>query len=169
MRLRRLFSSTRSPACRAVLISAYVLGAATAVVVAEQATVQRPVAEILDAKGAAGDVIETVRKDAKLEVIGPHEGVWLHVRTPGGKVGYVPASITQNSGGGPDLSGIAGSSTATPTLAPAAGRGLDPEVENYIAAKRLDPAALMRMQARREACRGKVLRDFEQKGKVGSK
>jgi hypothetical protein len=168
MRLTRFVPPARSRSLRAALVSACVLGAATAVVVAEQMAVQRPRAEVLDAKGSAGDVIETIKLNGSLEVLG-HEGPWVRVRTPSGKVGYVANAVFQKSSGGTDLSAASGSSTASRTEASAAGRGLDPDVENYIASKHLDPAALLRMQAIRDACRGKRLRSFEKTGNVGTK
>ena len=166
MHSTRLFSFARSRASRAVLVSACVVGAATAVVVAEQATVQRPRAEVLDAKGSAGEVIETVPINASLEVLG-HEGPWVRVRTPGGKVGYVANAVLVKSGGAPDLSGITGGSNATGTQAGAAGRGWDKEVESYASSKNLNRTGLERMEAMRHTCRGKALRDFKNNGKLG--
>ncbi len=113
MRYRKSFPSPSSRATRVMLASACILGAAAVVVVAEQASVQRPKADVLDAKGSAGDVIETIPLNGTLEVLG-HEGPWDHVRTPSGKVGYVPHAMLVKSNGGSDLAGITGSSTATP-------------------------------------------------------
>ena len=162
----RLFWSARSRASRAVLVSACVIGAATAVVVAEQATVQRPGAEVLDAKGSAGEVIDTVPLNASLEILG-HEGPWVRVRTPSGKVGYVANAVLVKSSGAPDLSGITGGSNATGTQAGAAGRGWDKEVESYASSKNLDRTGLERMEAMRNACRGRALKDFKVSGKLG--
>jgi hypothetical protein len=142
------------------------LVAAAAVVVAEQATVQRPSAEVLDAKGSAGEVIETVPLNASLEVLG-REGVWVRVRTPDGKVGYVASAVLVKSAGAPDLSGITGGSSVSPTETGAAGRGWDKEVESYASSKNLDRSGLQRMEAMRNACRGNVLKDFKKSGDIG--
>lgn len=169
MRANRFFPSVRLRAMRTALISACVLGAATAVVVAEQKIVQRRTgAEVQDMKGSVGEIIEVVPQNTTLEVLG-REGAWVHVRTPSGKTGYISNALLEANSGAPDLSGVAGASNATGTGATAAGRGLDPDVRNYVAAKHLDPAALLRMQATRDACRGKTLRNFEKNGNVGPK
>ena len=165
MHYKRYFPSAGSRSMRAVLVSACVLGTATAVVVAEQATVQRPSAEVLDAKGSAGDVVETVPLNANLEVLG-REGVWVRVRTPSGKVGYVANAVLVKSAGAPDLSAITGGSNTTGTQAGAAGRGWDPDVESYVSSNNLNRRGLERMEAMRAACRGKPTKEFQNAGKL---
>lgn len=156
-------ASEASNASRPVLVAAVFIGAAAAVVAAEQVTVQRPRADIRDIKGSAGVVIETVGRNDKLEVLG-REGHWLHVRTASGKVGYVPEAVQNKGGPAADASGVSGSATVSPTEAAAAGRGWDKEVETYASSKGLSTDGLRRMEAWRQSAAGQPLRDFEQRG-----
>jgi len=165
MRSKGLFPSARSPVVRITVLSACVLGAATAVVIAEQITVQRPQAEVLDAKGSAGDVIEIIPKAGTLEVLGPREGPWIHVRTPSGKVGYIAGAVADAGSDGPDLSGVTGTH-ASGSGATAAGRGWDPEVETYVSSNKLNRKGLEQMEANRRQYRGKPMKEFEKAGKL---
>ena len=149
-------------ASRPVLFAAAVVGAA-AVVAAEQATVERPRAEIRDLKGSAGVVIETVPRGGSLEVLAK-EGHWLKVRTASGKVGFVPEAVRQSGGAAPDASNVSGSAAVSPTEAAAAGRGLDREVEVYANSKGLSTDGLQRMESWRRGALGQPLRNFEQQG-----
>lgn len=166
MRSTRLFPSARPRRVRPFLIAACVLGAATAVVVAEQKTVKRPRAEVLDAKGSAGDVIETVPRDGSLEVLN-RESPWVKVRTATGKVGYVTDAVFEPISASPDLLGSTAGKNASPTEASAAGKGWDPEVEGYVSSNHLNRKGLEEMEKMRAECRGKPMREFQKAGKLG--
>ena len=146
------------------VISGCAICGAAAVVIAEQATVQRPKALVQDMKGSAGEVIETVPQNGTLEVLS-RDGVWARVRTASGKEGYVSAAVFEKNAG-IDLTGLSGDSGPTRTEAGAAGRGWDHEVEMYASSKSLDRRGLQRMEEMREACRGKALRDFLAEGRL---
>ena len=142
-----------------------IAGGAT-IVLAEEVWVKRPELDLRAAPSAAGNVVATVKKGQKLEVLG-REGAWVKV-----KAGDVEGYVSQNSlsdkkvsGGGGVLSAL-GADTSGAT-ASAGATGLDDMAEKYAAAKGMDPKRVDEMIARTKSITADELSAFTREGQVG--
>src|SRR5687768_3633554 len=148
---------------------ALAIAGGTAVALAEEVWVKRPELDVRHAPSAAGNVVATVKKGQRLEVIG-REGAWVKV-----KVGDVEGYVSQNSlsekkvggGGGINLSAVAGGPDTSGATASAGAKGLDDMAEKYAAAKGMDPKRVDEMIARTKSITADELAAFTREGQVG--
>ena len=166
--MERLIRVMRPRTARTALVAIGFMLAGTTAIRAEEVTLKNQV-DLLDDKTAAGDVVETVPRDAKLQVIG-REDKWVHVKAADGKDGWISeAVLSANAGGGLDLSGLLGGSQGSEMSSAAAGKGFDDSVETYARNKSYSKAGLDRMIAIRKSVKGADWRQFVKDGGVGAK
>ncbi len=159
---RQLSGRTRKILAAASLL----LGATAGIASAEEVTLRNSV-DVLTDKTAASDPIETVDKAGKLQVLA-HDGKWARVRTAAGNEGYVSeAVLSASKGGGFDLSGLTGGSSASELSTGAAGKGFDDSVENYARNKNYSKDGLNKMIQFRRGVKGAEWKQFARDGNVG--
>jgi hypothetical protein len=154
---------------RRVATAAFALAIAggVTIAVAEDVWVKRPELDLRAAPSAAGNVVATVKKGQKLEVLG-REGAWVKV-----KAGDVEGYVSQNSlsdkkvSGGGGLSTFAGGPDTSGATASAGAKGLDDMAEKYAAAKGMDPKRVDEMIARTKSITADELAAFTREGQVG--
>ena len=147
-----------------------VLAASAVAVVADQVVVQRQRLVVREGASLDYDPVETVTKDAKLDVINRAPNGWLHVKTPSGKEGYVFEKSLAGASTDTTLGPVSNSAVAASPENLAAGKGaLEPEAQQYASAKTYNTASLNAVIAANHApaVRGKNYDEFCKTGKVG--
>jgi len=164
---RRVFK--RGHRMRAAFM-AIVIGSA-AVVVAEDLYVQPEKLDVREGPGLLFDPVDTVNRNAKLQVLEKTDDGWIKVQTPGGKQGYVfGKSVGAKPAAGPGpLAGLnlTSNAEASEMSTGAASKGLEPEAEHYARSKNYSKASLDRVVALNKSVKGKQWLEFCQQGKVG--
>jgi uncharacterized protein YgiM (DUF1202 family) len=163
--------SSRTRACAAVF--AAVVGGAAGIVLADDLYVQPLKLDVREGPGLLFDPVDSVKKNDKLHVLEKTDDGWFKVQTPGGKQGYVfKESVKSQPAAAPGpLAGlnVTSNAEAAEMSQGAAGKGLEPETDNYARSKNYDRTALNRVIAM-NAPGSQKARDWMQfckEGKVG--
>ncbi|MCY2954384.1 MAG: SH3 domain-containing protein [Planctomycetota bacterium] len=142
---------------------------AAGAVLAEDVWVKSESAEIRSGKGAVFPLVAKAEKGAQLTVISREPKGWIKVKV-GDKEGYVyenSISPQQVKGGGNLFSAMGAGVEASNLSAGAAGKGLEPQAEDYAKGKRLDPGPMNWLIAFRKKIVPKEWAAFTAEGKVG--
>lgn len=149
----------------AVLAGVATLTLSAGVALAEQVIVQGRSVEIVQDMASDAATVELVAPGNKLEVIGK-TGRWLKVRTPSGKMGYVPETMVKRNTSGFDLTAITGGPRASDVSAANAGRGLTEQAGTYAKSRGYRTDGPDRMVALRQTAKPD-LKKFKDDGRVG--
>lgn len=155
---------------RAAVLAAAVMGSATALVVAEDLFVQPEHADLREGPGRLFDVTTTVNKNSKVTVLERTDDGWIKVQTADGKQGYIfqkQVADKPAGGSGPFAFNVTSDAEASQMGTAAAGKGLEPEAENYAKNKNYNKANLDKVIALNKTVKGKDWMQFCQDGKVG--
>jgi len=132
-------------------VAAGLVGMAAAAVIADDLYVQRDVLELTNQPSPLADVVEAVKRNAKVTVVQPPQDNWVKIQTASGKQGYASTDAL-----GPTLaSGTAvAENSGQNANAPAAldmtlaGKGaLEPDAQNYSRDKNYNQEPLNRLIA----------------------
>jgi uncharacterized protein YgiM (DUF1202 family) len=161
---------TRSRSLRAAILAAAVMGSAAALVVAEDLFVQPEHADVREGPGRLFDVTTTINKNSKVTVLERTDDGWVKVQTPDGKQGYIfqkELGAKPPAAPGPFAFNVTSDAEASQMGTAAAGKGLEPEAENYAKNKNYSKANLDKVIALNRTVKGKDWMQFCQDGKVG--
>jgi len=143
-----------------------VVGVGGAALAAESLFVQRDSADVMEGAGPLYDIVESVPKNTKLQVIERNDDGWDKVKTPSGKEGYVLAEALAAQQLG--LGNLNPNAQAKANLS-LASKGLEPEAEEYSRQKNYNTTSLnhLRDLDRRSSKNAREWEQFCKEGQVG--
>jgi uncharacterized protein YgiM (DUF1202 family) len=153
---------TRTKLC---IVAAFTLALGASAAFAESLWVQSESVDLRTGKGAVYPTVGSAKKGQELTVVS-RDGKWVQVQVAGvtGWVFQSALSAQKVSGGGSfDLK--AGDTAQMGTAA--AGRGLNPSADTYVASKNLDKRPLEWLIAFRKSIPPEQWEQFTQEGQVG--
>lgn len=156
-----LVTKIHAPRLRRWVMAAVVAGLTAAA--AGDSVIIKGSVDVLADKDPAGDTVETVPNNTKLEIL-DQKGGWVHVRTPSGKEGYITKDQLPSA---TNLASVSGSSVSSGADASLASRGLEPDTEAYARSKNMSPADAQQAKDWGDAVSRDDLKAFMKAGHVG--
>jgi uncharacterized protein YgiM (DUF1202 family) len=154
---------------RAAVLAAVVASGAV-MVVAEDLYVQPEHAEVREGPGRLFDVTGTINKNSKVTVLERTDDGWVKIQTADGKQGYIfqkQLGTNPAAAPGPFNFNVTSDAEASNMGTASAGKGLEPDAENYARNKNYSKVNLDKVIAMNKAVKGKDWMRFCQDGKVG--
>lgn len=154
---------------RAAVLAAVVASGAV-MVAAEDLYVQPEHAEVREGPGRLFDVTGTMNKNSKVTVLERTDDGWVKIQTADGKQGYIfQKQLGAKPAAGPGLLdfNVTSDAEASQMGTASAGKGLEPDAENYARNKNYSKVNLDKVIAMNKAVKGKDWMRFCQDGKVG--
>ncbi len=152
---------TRTKIC---LVAALTLAVGASAAFAESLWVQSESVDLRSGKGAVYPTVGTAKKGTELTVVS-RDGKWVQVQS-----GDVSGWVFENALSAQKVSGGGGFGTLGDTAqmgTGAAGRGLNPSADSYVASKNLDKRPLEWLIAFRKSIQPAEWEKFTQEGQVG--